>query len=225
MKNEDIERAAQAIYEHPDFCVVHPNGTAERRPENCPWVPGGNSEAQEQARNMAAKAIDAAAVPAVVPALLKQQKHVARVGELLAQFAAELIERAGVHDRSKFTVEELVSLARLDELIAAEGNVPFGSPEYEQRKKLLGPMLEHHYRENSHHPEHYSVAYGGNHEIGVEGMDLFDLMEMVVDWKAASERGEAPAIGLKAGCDKYKISLQLEKIMRNTVDRLGWKAD
>ena len=40
--------------------------------------------------------------------------------------------------------------------------------------------IEHHYAVNSHHPEHY--------EAGIAGMSLFDLIEMLVDWKAASER-------------------------------------
>lgn len=147
----------------------------------------------------------------------KTLRHINRVSELLGQFASEFIKRAALHDRSKFDAEEAGPLAEMDALIERDGNVPFGSHEYEERKKLLGPMLRHHYENNSHHPEHYAN--------GVDGMDLFDLVEMFADWKAASERGEQSSIGVSVGCEKYKISPQLENIMKNTAFRLGWKID
>lgn len=111
----------------------------------------------------------------------KTLRHIKRVSDLLGSFAIELIRRGEVHDASKLSEEEAKPLAEMDALIAKEGNVPFGSPEYERRRQLLGPMLDHHYANNSHHPEHY--------ENGVAGMDLFDVVEMFADWKAASERG------------------------------------
>jgi hypothetical protein len=78
-------------------------------------------------------------------------------------------------------------------------------------------MLEHHYARNSHHPEHYPD--------GVNGMDLFDIMEMFIDWKAASERGEASSMGLNAAAKKYHVGPQLLAIMKNTAIRLGWETD
>lgn len=147
----------------------------------------------------------------------KTLRHIKRVQDLLGDAAGELIKRGKVHDLSKLTPVEMGPLAELDKLIEKEGNVPFGSPEYEQRKALLGPMLENHYRENSHHPEHYPG--------GVEDYDLFDLIEMFIDWKAASERGEESSMNLTTACQKYNVSNQVQRIMRNTADRLGWKAD
>ena len=147
----------------------------------------------------------------------KTLRHMKRVQDLLGDVASEFVRRGKLHDLSKLEEEEAGPLREMDALIEREGNVPFGSPEYEVRKRLLGPMLAHHYAANSHHPEHY--------EDGVDGMDLFDLVEMFVDWKAASERGEAPSMGLSVGAKKYQITPQLERIMRNTADRLGWKAE
>jgi len=147
----------------------------------------------------------------------KTLRHIKRVQDLLGEFATELIRRGAVHDQSKFDPEEAGPLAEMDALIAREGNVPFGSPEYEARKALLGPMLDHHYANNSHHPEHYPY--------GVSGMDLFDLVEMFVDWKAASERGEQSTMGLRVGCEKYGVADQLHDIMRNTAKRLDWPVD
>lgn len=147
----------------------------------------------------------------------KTVRHIQRVRDLLDDFAERLRQRGDVHDASKMTEAEAGPLAEMDALIDREGNVPFGSPEYEARKLILGPMLAHHYANNSHHPEHYPN--------GVDGMDLFDLVEMFADWKAASERGEASSMGLKVGARKYAVSDQLLSIMQNTADRLGWKTD
>lgn len=147
----------------------------------------------------------------------KTLTHINRVFALLSYVVAEFLRRGRNHDKSKFESVESEPLERMDELIAKEGNVPFGSPEYEERKKLLGPMLDNHYRKNSHHPEHF--------KNGIDGMDLFDVFEMFVDWKAASERGEESYMNLSAACSKYNVSPQLHLIMINTANRLGWKAD
>ncbi len=143
------------------------------------------------------------------------QKHVDRVKELLDGAAAEITRRGQVHDKSKFEDVELEPLQRMQDLIDAEGQAPYGSPEYKRRTALLGPMLEHHYANNSHHPEHY--------EDGVDGMDLFDVMEMFFDWKAASERGEESAMNIQAAAERYGVNPQLMRIMQNTADRLGFK--
>lgn len=142
-------------------------------------------------------------------------KHIARVRELLSDFAIELIRRGNVHDASKFLPIELKPLQAMQELIDKEGQAEFGSDEYKRRTDLLGPMIEHHRANNSHHPEFY--------ENGIDGMDLFDIVEMFNDWKAASERGESLTMNLEIACKKYKVSPQLESIFINTRDRLGWK--
>lgn len=140
--------------------------------------------------------------------------HIARVSELLGMFAIEMIERGNVHDKSKFDPEELVPLEKMQALVEREGQAPFGTEEYERRKAMLAPMLEHHYANNTHHPEH--------HQRGVNGMDLFDLVEMFFDWKAASERGEEDAMNLSYSVKKYELSSQLEDIFTNTAHRLGY---
>lgn len=147
-------------------------------------------------------------------------RHRALVRELLTACAAELVNRGVVHDESKFDPIEQGPLDEMQRLIETEGNVPFGSPEYEARKALLGPMLEHHYAKNSHHPEFYHSDHPDGD--GVSGMDLFDLVEMVMDWKAASERGAESAMNLTFLVEKYEIAWMLESVMRNTAKRLGW---
>lgn len=143
------------------------------------------------------------------------RKHMQRVAHLLGDAAIEFVRRAQRHDLSKLEPVELEPLQRMQDLIDAEGQAPYGSDEYKRRTALLGPMLEHHYANNSHHPEHY--------ENGVDGMDLFDLLEMFLDWKAASERGEESQMNISTAVARFGISDQVAQIMRNTADRAGWR--
>ncbi len=143
------------------------------------------------------------------------RKHIQRISELLGEAAIELIKRGALHDASKMDPEELVLLAEMQELIEKEGQAPYGSPEYDHRTALLKPMLEHHYSRNTHHPEHF--------DQGIEGMELFDLMEMCMDWKAASERGGESRINLTHSAERYGISKQLCCIIANTFEHSGWK--
>ena len=153
--------------------------------------------------------------PAYMSAELATRKHMQRVSELLGEFAILLIQRAAVHDLSKLTPMEICPLSDMQRLIDAEGQAPYGSDEYKRRTALLGPMLENHYADNSHHPEHY-----GN---GVNGMDLLDLVEMFLDWKAASERGEESAMNLSHSVVRFKIEPQLGDIFVNTAKTLGFR--
>jgi len=141
--------------------------------------------------------------------------HVNRVSELLGEAAIELIKRGARHDRSKFEPVELDPLQRMQDLIDKEGQAPYGTDEYRRRTALLGEMLAHHYAHNTHHPEHYRNS--------VAGMDLFDLIEMFFDWKAASERGEESEMNLSYSINKLEMPSMLESILRNTADRLGYK--
>lgn len=141
-------------------------------------------------------------------------KHIGRVKALLFEFAGDLALRGFTHDASKLELVELGPLQEMQDLIDREGPAPFGTEEYRRRTALLGPMLEHHYANNSHHPEHYPN--------GIAGMDLLDLVEMFHDWKAASERGQDDAMGITYCVQKYGIPPMLEAIFRNTADRRGW---
>lgn len=145
------------------------------------------------------------------------KKHIARVQELLIEAGYALMERAEKHDKSKYDPIEKGPLDEMQRLIETEGQAPYGSDEYQRRLQLLKPMLDHHYANNSHHPEHY--------ENGVAGMDLFDLVEMFFDWKAASERGEESSIGLSHSVKRFSIEPQLASILKNTADRLGYRTE
>jgi hypothetical protein len=149
-------------------------------------------------------------------------QHIARVRQLLGEFAIEMIKRGDRHDASKFDPVELEPLQRMQDLIDKEGPAQFGTDEYKLRTDMLGNMIVHHRAKNSHHPEHYQFELGGEYMHGINGMDLFDLVEMFYDWKAASERADSSVMHLDAACDKYKIDGPLREILFNTARRLGY---
>ena len=139
--------------------------------------------------------------------------HMRRVQGLLSEFAIALLQRGQAHDQSKLGPLEK---PYFDRLTPMPGGVEFSSPEYHAALLRLQDALEHHYRTNSHHPEHYPD--------GVAGMCLIDLVEMVADWKASSER-RACGLGLEPAFHRFDIAPQLQAIIRNTASRHGWLDD
>ncbi len=73
--------------------------------------------------------------------------------------------------------------------------------------------MAHHYANNSHHPEHYAN--------GVDDYDLFDLLEMFMDWKAATERHEDGDFlsSIEIHTKRGTISDQVARIFYNTSQR------
>jgi hypothetical protein len=58
---------------------------------------------------------------------------------------------------------------------------------------------------------------------GYYRLDLFDLMKMLFDWKAETERrGGDIRKSIEIGKERFGLSEQLCDILRNTVDRMGW---
>ena len=141
-------------------------------------------------------------------------KHIKRVAQFLTEAASELIKRANCHDDSKLESPEKEEFDRLTPELKG---VTYGSDKYKGLLKELGVALEHHYANNSHHPEHY--------ENGIDGMDLFDLIEMFFDWKAATERHADGDIlkSIKHNKDRFEMPDQLCDIFRNTVRNLDKK--
>jgi hypothetical protein len=90
---------------------------------------------------------------------------------------------------------------------------PYGSEEYKAAVRNLRPALEHHVKSNDHHPEFVTG--------GVGGMNLIQVIEMVCDWIASSERpGGDVHKSLEINRGRYGITDHLYGIMENTVSRL-----
>lgn len=139
--------------------------------------------------------------------------HIKRVSQLLNTAASILIERGNVHDESKLHEPEK---SEFDKAISLKSLV-YDSPEYKESLKNLHVALDHHYANNTHHPQHYPN--------GVNGMDLFDLMEMFFDWKAATERTNNGDIflSIEKNKERFEISDQICQIFKNTAQRLEWE--
>jgi hypothetical protein len=137
--------------------------------------------------------------------------HIKRVNELLLLFAKELMDRAICHDNSKLYDPEKPLFDKMTPLLKG---LTYGSEEYKKSLAELKPALDHHYSHNSHHPEYY--------KDGINDCNLFDLVEMLCDWKAASERHTDGNIFKSIQINKIRFEMadQLAKIFENTVNKL-----
>ncbi|HEY2086261.1 MAG TPA: DUF5662 family protein [Mycobacterium sp.] len=140
-------------------------------------------------------------------------RHSRRVDELLLQMVASVHDRITKHDASKLEDPEK---AIFDEYGPKLKTSTYGSDEYKGFLAEMRVALDHHYANNRHHPEHF--------EDGVAGMTLVDLVEMLADWKAASERhadGDL-AVSLRIQRERFGLSDQLASILENTARAAGW---
>lgn len=140
-------------------------------------------------------------------------KHSLRVGELMAQAITELVERSVSHDLLKTEPPEVDVF---DEYTPKLRTSTYGSDEYKSYLEGMGEGLAHHYAHNRHHPEHF--------DDGVNGMTLVDLIEMLADWKAATERHDDGSLvrSLNIQRNRFGISDQLSEILSNTARHFGW---
>jgi Family of unknown function (DUF5662) len=140
-------------------------------------------------------------------------KHSRRVDELLLQLIHEISLRLTKHDESKLHDPEK---AIFDEFSPKLRDTTYGSQQYTAYLSEMDKALEHHYANNRHHPEHF--------ENGIEGMTLIDLVEMLADWKAATERHADGDLqrSLVIQKKRFDISNQLWLILQNTAAEAGW---
>lgn len=157
------------------------------------------------------------AIPAQPPydSRVDTLQHSLRVGELIIEQVGRMLGRATKHDLSKTEPPERDAFDRATPQLRT---LTFGSAEYKASLADLGEALHHHYKINSHHPEH--------HRDGVAGMTLVDVVEMLADWKAATERHDNGdlAASLLINQERFGMSDELTAILRNTAVQLGWIA-
>lgn len=141
------------------------------------------------------------------------QEHINKVANLLNMCCSELRARGYLHDRSKLLPPEKEYFDKYTPRLA---DLTYGTEEYREQIKDLKPAIDHHYANNPHHPEYY--------ENGINGMNLFDLVEMLMDWKAAGERGKDGDIrkSLEINAERKGMSKQLKSIFANTIEYLKW---
>lgn len=143
------------------------------------------------------------------------REHIIKVRQYLENCVNILNQRALQHDQSKLEDPEKEAF---DRGTPGLKGLTYGSDEYKEAFAKYGmkDAIKHHYAHNSHHPEHYA--------LGVSGMSLFDVLEMLVDWKAASERhadGDFQK-SLEINEQRFNISTQLQSILIQTSEELGF---
>lgn len=137
-------------------------------------------------------------------------KHIQHVQANMHVLIAALLERQRDHDQSKLVSPELEVFDEYTPKLAA---VTYGSPEYQSFLDAMKPALVHHYANNSHHPEF--------HKEGIRGMTLLDLVEMICDWKAASQRHSDGNLrkSIDINQQRFGYSDELKQIFYNTVTK------
>lgn len=134
--------------------------------------------------------------------------HKHNLSVLMTYVVQQLLHRMHTHDLSKLGEQERDAFAIYTPKLAG---MQYGSSEYTECLREMEEAIAHHYAHNTHHPEHYSN--------GISGMSLLDLIEMVLDWKAASLRSKDGNIlrSLEMNRSRFDISDQLYSILHNTI--------
>ena len=140
-------------------------------------------------------------------------KHVRGVGFLILEAVSKLNHRAMCHDDSKFSEEEFPIFV---EQTSKLKGMTYASPEYDKSKMAMKPALDHHYANNQHHPEFW--------ENDVNDMTLIDLIEMLADWKAATERHHDGnlMVSIEKNADRFNYDNTLKNLLIRTAVSMGW---
>src|ERR1051326_5675074 len=140
-------------------------------------------------------------------------RHSLRVAELMGEPIKELIDRSVRHDLSKTREPEL---ATYNQFAPRLREAAYGTAEHAALVAAMGEGLRHHYAHNRHHPEHFAD--------GINGMTLVDLVEMLADWKAATERGRGDDLArtLQLNCERFGVSGQLRNTLVNPARHYQW---
>ncbi|MBW2094186.1 MAG: hypothetical protein JRI80_04790 [Deltaproteobacteria bacterium] len=139
--------------------------------------------------------------------------HISEVRENLAEMTAELTRRGIAHDRSKLEALEFDAFVSTRPKFKKAN---YGSPEYQECVDAIKPAVDHHYSVNRHHT--------GFHVVGFAGMNLFDILEMLADWKAAARRSPDLSFedSLPKAFEKYNIPRNMQRHIMTTLRDLGW---
>jgi len=170
--------------------------------------------------------------------IAETKKHQDIVKGLILIVADELTERASKHDGSKLGDYELQGFVEYTPKLK---NCTYGSDEYKGYLNAMKPFLDHHYKENRHHPEHFRrftcnlcfkeykpeapdfCTVCGNtqftEEPDMSQMNLIDLVEMICDWIAATKRHADGDIikSIDINGERFVYGDRLAEIFKNTV--------
>lgn len=136
-------------------------------------------------------------------------KHKKSVKKRMLYLADEIAKRAEKHDDSKLRPPEVNWLIQMDK----EPFAKYGTPEYFEKQKRWEKFFKHHYKKNRHHPDHYG-------ELGIYGMTIVDLVEMMCDIVSYCEElhaNEASKI-IEEQRKRFGIDENIAQILINTLN-------
>jgi hypothetical protein len=140
--------------------------------------------------------------------------HIERVRDLIAATIADLRKRSLEHDASKLIEPEKSVFDTMSQTLKG---ITYGSDEYRAKLREMKPAIDHHYAANRHHPEHWTR--------GLYDMSLLDILEMLCDWKAATERmkdGGDLKSSILINRERFEMDELLTCILMNTAKEMGW---
>ena len=134
-------------------------------------------------------------------------KHIEKVRKYIKLFMDKLAIRGVEHDRLKLESPEVEIFTEYTPKLAQS---TYGSEEYNEFLKEMNIALQHHYANYRHHPEHFTK--------GINDMNLVDIVEMLCDWKAASERHNDGNLlkSIEINAQRFGYDDQLKQIFINT---------
>ena len=142
---------------------------------------------------------------------VETQKHIEKVRHYIRHMTDKMTLRGVNHDKHKQESPEVELFAEYTDKLS---NMQYGSDEYKESLKALKPALDHHYANSRHHPEHFAR--------GILDMNLVDIVEMVCDWKAASERQKDGNLlkSIEQNAQRFGYDDQVKQILINTAKML-----
>ena len=134
-------------------------------------------------------------------------KHIEKVRYYIRMITDRLTTRGINHDKTKLESPEVELFTEYTPRLAS---TQYGSEEYKESLAGLKPALDHHYANSRHHPEHFNK--------GISDMNLVDIVEMLCDWKAASERQRDGNLlkSIEQNAQRFSYDDQLKQIFLNT---------
>jgi hypothetical protein len=173
--------------------------------------------------------------------------HIEMVQEFGGRVLINLNDRFTNHDYSKLHPPEKEVFDKYTPKLTGS---TYGSDEYKGFLKGMGVALDHHYAENSHHPEHHKHLYCphcetswnpeeesnldgvcplcGENKLFITGdlsqMSLLSLLEMITDWKSATMRDDGDILkSIIINQERFGYSDDIRHILYNTIIELGWE--
>ena len=138
-------------------------------------------------------------------------KHIDKVRHYIRIITDRLTTRGVMHDKTKLESPEIELFTEFTPKLA---ETQYGSEEYKTFLAELKPALDHHYANSRHHPEHFNK--------GILDMNLIDIVEMLCDWKAASERQQGGNLlkSIEQNAQRFGYDDQIKQIFINTAKLL-----